>query len=315
MKINISKLIKIIAINIVLIIGFLSVIEVYLAYEKYSEYRKYAKKEEISIITKLKEICYFAAFRFKYSTNTFYQAKFFRPPAGIEYKDKPSIILFGCSYAYGQNLKNEETLSYQLSEFLKQTVYNFGLLGGGLQDILHIIRNDKILNIFNIDTNNVQYVIYLYMFDHQRRLYVNVHPCEPEFKIKNGNFTEQKTNRFLLNSYITFAFKEKEFSLSDKNKNWDLVCEYIKAINKEIHKRFKNGNKETKFIVLVYIPPHGNEDWSMLENEEDLQIIKVEDLVSFPPFSKEYVTFDTLHPSALVWQLVVPKLAEELNYE
>ena len=315
MKAKILKLIKIVTINLLLIILFLSIVEIFLAYNKFRDYRKYYIKEKIATIDELKTIFDFVFCRFKYSTESFYQTKFFRPPAGLEYKDKPSIVLFGCSYAYGQNLKNEETLSYQLSQYLKRTVYNLALCGGGLQDILHIIRNKKILNLFDIDTNNVQYVIYLYMFDHQRRLYVNVHAGEPEFKIINGNFIEQKTNRFLLNSYITFQFKENEFNRSDKNKNWDLLCEYIKAINKEIHEKFKNGNEETKFIILVYIPPHGNEDWSMLENEENLQVIKVADLVSFAPFGKEYVTFDTLHPSALAWKLVVPKLAEELNLE
>ena len=315
MKTKILKLIKIVTVNILLIILFLSVVEIFLAYNKFCEYRKFYIKEKIATIDELKTIFDFVFCRFKYPTESFYQTKFFRSPAGLEYKDKPSIVLFGCSYAYGQNLENEETLSYQLSRYLKRTVYNFALCGGGLQDILHIIRNNKILNLFNIDTNNVQYVIYLYMSDHQRRLFVNVHAGEPEFKIVNGNFIEQKTNRFLLNSYITFQFKENEFNRSDKNKSWDLFCEYVKAINKEIHEKFKNGNEETKFIILVYIPPYGNEDWSKLENEENLQIIKVDDLISFDPFAKEYVTFDTIHPSALVWQLIVPKLAEELNFE
>ena len=152
MKTKILKLIKIVTVNILLIILFLSVVEIFLAYNKFCEYRKFYIKEKIATIDELKTIFDFVFCRFKYPTESFYQTKFFRSPAGLEYKDKPSIVLFGCSYAYGQNLENEETLSYQLSRYLKRTVYNFALCGGGLQDILHIIRNNKILNLFNIDT-------------------------------------------------------------------------------------------------------------------------------------------------------------------
>ena len=52
----------------------------------------------------------FSDFINKYSSST----KVFRKPEGLQYKGKP-ILLYGCSFAYGEKLKRKDTFSSQLA--------------------------------------------------------------------------------------------------------------------------------------------------------------------------------------------------------
>jgi hypothetical protein len=57
-----------------------------------------------------------------YSKNNFYTEDEFRKPSGLEYKNKPSIILVGCSYTWGCNLDEKFLLNAQLSEYINAPV-------------------------------------------------------------------------------------------------------------------------------------------------------------------------------------------------
>ena len=314
---KILKFLKILSVNILIIIVLLFFAEMYFVVEKYNEYRIFTpadKFEKMSFFEHSKSILRLFISRFRYSTGSFYKADRFREIYGSEYKNKPGIILLGCSYTYGVNINSNETFSAVLSDTIKRTVDNLGLPGEGIRGILNIISSDRVLNQFNIDKNNIQYVIYLYMYDHQRRLYINLHAGEPLYKIQNGTLVKRNINRFLLNSYITFRFRENAYIHSDVNYNWKLFCMYLRAIEQEIHKNFRNGDKETKFVVLVYVPSNGNEDWSLLEND-NIEIVEANDLVEFDVASDEYKSFDGAHPNALLWQLLVPALVDKLDFE
>jgi len=54
-----------------------------------------------------------------------------RKPDGLEYKNKTPILIFGCSFAFGQYLNHKKTVSYKLSKLLKRPVYNRSVPGGG----------------------------------------------------------------------------------------------------------------------------------------------------------------------------------------
>lgn len=55
-----------------------------------------------------------------------------RKPFGTQYKKEP-IAVFGCSYAYGYKLKDEQSFGYKLSEYTKRPVYNRAYSGLSIQ--------------------------------------------------------------------------------------------------------------------------------------------------------------------------------------
>lgn len=47
-------------------------------------------------------------------------------------KNKKPVVIFGCSFAYGEYLNDNQTFGYKLSKQTGRTVYNFAYSGGDL---------------------------------------------------------------------------------------------------------------------------------------------------------------------------------------
>ncbi len=225
---------------------------------------------------------------------------------------KGSIILMGCSFTYGIYINDNETFSWQLSKYTKRNVYNLGLPGGSPREMLDMFRTNKIYD-FDIDKNNIEYVIYTYIWDHQIRLYSNLRPLVPNFKLtKDNKLIAQKIHWWDKTFFVT-DFKRFKFFHFDKKHSFDLFIVYMKEINQEILKKLKYKNTPTKFIILVYYQPDGEElDFEKL-NHENFKVIKVKDLIGKEiSDDSNFRTFDN-HPNAKAWQVIVPALAKELN--
>ena len=54
-----------------------------------------------------------------------------RKPDNENFKNPP-ILLFGCSFAYGEYLAQNQTFSYKLSKLLNSPVYNRAIPGFGV---------------------------------------------------------------------------------------------------------------------------------------------------------------------------------------
>ena len=116
---------------------------------------------------------------------------------GEEYNKNPIVIL-GCSYAYGQGLKSEQTFPYLLANITKRPIYNFSKCG------THILVDIRELEIFTTEEdrkkiNKADYVIYLYMHDHINR-YLNINDVYVNYKY----FYDFQTNKFL--NYINISY-------------------------------------------------------------------------------------------------------------
>ena len=96
----------------------------------------------------------------------FYKTAHFKEPI-FRNKDLKPIVLFGCSFAFGFGIDDEQTFSYKLSKYTNRTVYNRGLCGGGIQHVLYQLRRED----FYKEIPEPEYVIYLYISNHIRRMY------------------------------------------------------------------------------------------------------------------------------------------------
>lgn len=70
-----------------------------------------------------------------------------RKPFGTQYKKEP-IAVFGCSYAYGYKLKEEQSFGYKLSEYTKRPVYNRAYSGLGIQHMLYQLEREDFIRKF-----------------------------------------------------------------------------------------------------------------------------------------------------------------------
>ena len=238
---KLSKIIKIALFNIIIIIPILVCTD-YLQYKSfYNESIKNLSKEVI----KANHIpTYRKSFNQVYSTNSIQSLNeyyhngewgYLRKPV-IKNTNKPSILMFGCSFLYGSFLQNEQTFAYKLSEATGRSVYNKGVEAGGLAQMLYFLRDE---NFYKQIKQPPEYVIYLYISNHQKRLDSNMFPnplwlqgYNLQYKMKNGELViKQNWPAFIYKPFII----KKIYSFFDKINN--------KNTPKNINKRFELTNK------------------------------------------------------------------------
>lgn len=243
----------------------------------------------------------------------------FRKPEGLNYKKKP-IIIFGCSFAYGEGLSNNQTFSYKLSQLSKRPVYNRAFCGWGIQHMLYQIRQDS----FYKDVKEPEYVIYVFIDDQIRRLYLDIFdPTNKQIYLryieKNDKLIEKKTlfpflwNFYTINDYQLKKATEIAGKSENENKNFDFMKKMFIESKREINKRYPRE----KFIIIKYENgknPHfcyTTNRWKELEKAGFI-VIGVNELVGKDLTSKEF-RLNNDHPNEKAWDLIVPALVKKLN--
>ena len=254
----------------------------------------------------------------------FYQTKQDIKPIRID-KSKKSIIIMGCSFAYGLALFDDEILSYKLMEKTHRQTYNYAFPMEGIQHVLYKIQNDE---DFNKNVKNADYVIYLFITDHLRRMYCNFFSLTDKNKYlkyrKTKDGLKQENPEVTLFDYIKgtkFAIKLNSFiynNLISDNKKFDLLKLYLE----ECKKSLENKNPNCKMVIVIYnseenskqvgIKPFHTNRWKELE-EEGFIVINFDTEEYNYLNTKEYIAEDKLHPSAKVWEKLTPIIAKKLN--
>lgn len=246
-----------------------------------------------------------------------------RTPDGIEYKNKPPIILFGCSYAYGQYLGTNQTLSYKLAYKLKQTIHNRGIVGGGFQHMYYQATSDSLYEtIPEFDT-----IIYVMIHDHLRRMFWNYfgvldHHVLPHYNIKNNSklIIDNYNNKFTTFFNSLYTVKTLNHIITDKyvydEKNAEKITNiallYFVESRKELEKKL---NKKIKFCIIFY------EDWPILYGsllKEKLEkngfiVTSTNELTDEDLANEKYLMQDNHHPTEAAWDLLTPKIIKKLK--
>lgn len=174
-----------------------------------------------------------------------------RKPFGTNknYKKRP-ILIYGCSYGYGDNLPQEETFGSLLSEKSKRPVYNFAMPARGLQHALYLLENDKKV------TPEPEYIFYVFISDHARRIYMNCNRIDDHkylyYHLKNGKLVLQ--NNYYDISERFFILKESKNALYFilKKVFAEKIYQDVKTYFITIKETAKEKYPNAKFIIINY---------------------------------------------------------------
>lgn len=315
------KILKIICINLIIFIALIVLSEVFLF-----NTAKYELKEKLNIIQKMnKQSGKSIQNKLEYNLTPLYfvydyEKTQLRKPEGLKYK-KPPILLFGCSYTYGEGLKDKETFSYKLSNLSKRPVYNRANSGWGTQHILYQLKRDD----FYKEVKPPEYIIYTLIDDHLNRLFRYQYPppsCYAllRYKLTKDGFTEiypflpSLWKLYTVNSIQNFI----ERSLLTANFNRKKNLEYFYLMMNECKKLAKQHYPNAKFVILIY-----REQSNMFIDDPNLYkkliddnfiIIDTDDLIQRNLLNADGCkTIDHSHPSEKAWDLIVPALIKKLN--
>lgn len=249
------------------------------------------------------------------SWDKIYEKTPFRPIEGVEYSEKKPIIIFGCSFAYGSDLEDNQTFSYKLSNHLKQKVYNRAYLAWSVQNMLY---QAKRADFYDIVQEEPDKVIYVYILGHVNRLMSEVWIFDTQifYKLSKNKIKES----FIKSGGIFYGFFEKfvrkyyveEIALvhPEKSKIYNLLSSVFEESQDEFKKHWKN----TKYYILVYSA--SDEEKKVLEGlgDKGFNVIFLQDLTSENLDSVKYQISDTdNHPNEAAWDLLTPLIAKKIN--
>ena len=240
----------------------------------------------------------------------------YREPDGLNYKTTP-IVIFGCSFAHGNRLKSNQTLSYKLSEQLKRPVYNRAFMGASPAEMYY----QTMSNAFYEDVPPSDIVIYVMMGEHYRRILTYMdNPASVEMRIsfkynpidktlKYVDYNSNSLSKIFYKTYISKYYNSYKVNKMIKNprnaeKLTDTMLAYFVQSRNELEKHW---NKKVNFIVLLYVDNHINYN-KLLENklsQNGFKVINTSDLTKENLMSDKYLLKDG-HPSEEAWNLLTP---------
>ncbi len=240
-----------------------------------------------------------------------------KPSTGKEYKDE-TIVISGCSYVYGENIKYEETFGVRLAGYLKKyKVYNIAINGGSPRETLFILRNyDKYTKngILPDKVENTKYFIYVFINDQKLRLRKDIYRISPHFRIVKDKQKNERLeyyvprNTFFKKTYINKFFSRNTRTFRKKIYN-DLSILYITEMKREVEKVFPNA----EFICFLYDDKRCmNLDVSTLR-KNNVKIIDINDISDIDFGSDEYKIWDNFHPNGKAWEEIVPLFVKKAD--
>ena len=186
-------------------------------------------------------------------------------------KKKP-IFLFGCSFAYGALLEDEQTFAYKLSNITGRDVYNFGISGTGIQYFLYMMEKTNIEKFFP----EPEYIIYLFIDNHIFRLYEYFY-TDPtpnmavRYKLQDDKLVYNNPYNILYHftffRYLSHNFANKKYNSIYVDTNIELMVKYFKYVKEIASRKFPNS----KLVIIKYEENadseiYNSEKWKELED-------------------------------------------------
>ena len=246
-----------------------------------------------------------------------------REPSGLNYKNKHKIMLFGCSFVYGYELNENQTIGYKLSNFLKIPVYNRAMVGGNPQELWYQVAAEGSEDFYN-EVPLTDTYIYTIIDSHFERIY-NFYPVYTyrhplNYLTSKGELKRDIQQSLLLNllkisySYRFIEQKIKYNFLTNKDNYPKIINNtalYLIESKKELEKRNK---QKINFIVLFYDKIRYEKELEQKLKENGIHVIKTKDLTKEDLKSLKYTLSKTnKHPNEAAWDLLTPLIAKEIK--
>lgn len=230
----------------------------------------------------------------------------------IKENSQKSIILFGCSFAEGAGLQDNQTPCYKISELTGKSCINKTKGATGTQFMLYQLENATI-------DENVDYVIYVFIWDHINRLYnYQVNPLIDMFNLRykithNGLKNITPTFNPLYSSFFIKRLLNKKIANQIDKELADFHL--FNAIMKKSLEISKKKYPNSKFIMVEF-PELSRKELSKYEIKKlermGITVIKATDLIgNINIYEEKYWLSDKIHPTEQAWDLILPKLKEK----
>jgi hypothetical protein len=166
----------------------------------------------------------------------------------------PAVIMFGCSFTFGQGVQDPETIAYKVGETAKLNVYNFGFGGYGPQQMLaaldqglvkKIVRHEKAIVIYQAVPFQIPRSAGFSSWDQHSAKYVLGRDGVLRYA---GHFDDHSffAKDIVRHSYLYKLFLARKYI--PRQKDIDLYLEIIGASARRVAEQFK----DQEFHVILW---------------------------------------------------------------
>lgn len=245
-------------------------------------------------------------------------------------KNKLPILLFGCSYTFGEFLNTNQKFGYKLSKILNTDVYNRAFSAGTYSFMLWQTQQDEFYKQVPPSKN----VIYIFMFDHFRRSYIYCfNLVSISFYIrylnKNNKLIQDKYENpfknFIMSLYFVKMLNDKYIrNFAESNKNYekvtdDAVLYFIKS-RENLEKHWENKVGKINFTVIFYHTDFEPDYYDIYKNalmkklkDKGFNVISTDELTNEDLRDPKYLMQTNWHPTEKAWDLLTPLIAERIK--
>lgn len=238
------------------------------------------------------------------------------------------ILFFGCSYAFGEGVQNEETLPSRVGELApRYRPYNYGVIGYGPQHVL-IKLQDPSLRTEIEESDGI--LIYLLIHDHVYRVIgtINHHGREMPYYVldsngdlrRKGNMVSGRPGLALWYWFIGKSQMAQFFQLGFDSRIEEYDIKRTAKIIIEARNAFSRSFNRSEFYVLVYPNPASRSAGSFAVREKLLVRLKdanvnyldYSELFNPDPGQGLRIEGDP-HPTPKAYRLLADRLTSDLG--
>ncbi len=202
-------------------------------------------------------------------------------PYPQEEKRDKFLMLFGCSFTYGNGLNDQETLGNYLAAFGNYYVYNYAIGGSGPHMLLSLLRERKLNKEMEAANGTL---VYVYHSLHPRRtigtaMNMTWLKDTPYFEKQDGRLIRKGTlasSRPLRTKFLSAIKYLNEVGVLNRDfpsaSRFDLS--YVADILQESKKEFRSQFPEGKFIVYVHPLSSIDEKLKDYLNKREIQVLE-----------------------------------------
>jgi len=259
------------------------------------------------------------------------------PPANMPW-GRP-IVTFGCSFTYGVGLEREQTYPHKLARITGRPVYNAAQGSWGIQHMLFELETG--LGLGGI--NNPEFVIFLFINDHIRRLkspfgnppwpsgpYLYNDPPYLTYIEKDGKLIPKKYKFRILRNWFLFdqiykALGEEEIyghsflNIRNRPAAKKKIVNFMEMLFLRSHEEIRKRWPDAKFVILFFDNPIFQDDdkiWTDLE-KDGIIILSLPEIANsigmeYSGRPAEYFLADS-HPNEKFWDVMTPGIADKLK--
>ena len=213
-----------------------------------------------------------------------------------------NIVWFGCSFAEGAGLNDNQTPCYKISELTGKSCINKAKGATGAQFMYYQINDDKIMD----DAKTADFIIYTFIWNHIQRLYnYQVNPLIDMFnlryKIIDGNLVDitPQFNPLYSSFFVKRILNKIVFEQAKQESyNFRLFNKIMKETYNISQKRYPNS----KFIFIEFPEL----------SKKELPDYEVKDIIgNVDIYDQKYWLPDNIHPTEQAWDLILPTIVEK----